>query len=122
MDIANSFKNIGHLFDCKNRHSFEHEPNTSAYTKPKTCQFEILETFSPAWFAVRIIRSRESRSNEDWNDQYSAESFQQFNKQFNEFYAKDFEPVQSPFEINNNELYVFRNGDEFFRCRIVAGK
>ncbi|XP_031625285.1 uncharacterized protein LOC116341975 [Contarinia nasturtii] len=122
MEIANSFKNHGHLLVCQNRHCFEtvYRPTETDYYNFKTVQIEILRILTPGWFSVRLLKSRDLKSN-DWQEHFDTKLFDGFNRAFNEFQTNNFTPIEHVFEININDLYVFRDdNDTFYRCRIVT--
>lgn len=122
-DFVNSFQNLGHLLECKNRHFFKPVTSSiaSSFTKPKECLVEILYVFSPARFSVRILKYKDVKSM-DWKEFNSVDSFKKFTNDFKEFYAKNFTPVQNVSDIHIDGLYVLKHDNGFSRCRIIAKK
>lgn len=121
MDIATAYTNVGHLLDCKYRHFFGNSVKCgeSVFTEPKTCQVQILKVLSPVCVSVRLIKSKGTAMN-DWIQHFMPDSFEQFNKEFTKFYAINFAPIHDVTEINNNKLYVLRDGNNYYRCRIFT--
>lgn len=120
MDIATTYTNVGHLLDCKYRHCFENSVKCgeSVFAEPKTCQIQILEVLSPVCVSVRLIKSKGTETN-DWQQHFIPDSFEQFNEEFTKFYASNFAVVDAT-EINDNKLYVLRDGIDYYRCRIFT--
>lgn len=119
LDISTNFKSISHMLDCQHRHFFKPElvPNAPKFVENSLCNVEILNVLSPISFEVRIHHLKDSQGNLfAWNP---AKSFDQFNKELNEFHAKSFTPVPNISNADRNALYVLRKGDKFTRCKIL---
>ncbi|XP_055296420.1 putative ATP-dependent RNA helicase TDRD12 [Sitodiplosis mosellana] len=121
LNITTAYTDVGHLIDCENRHCFDDyaKYGESVFQEPRTSQVQILEVFSPVCFSVRILKSRGTETNE-WQQHFSPDAFRQFNKEFTKLYANDFAPVYDSSKLNDNALYVLRDGNEFYRCRILT--
>lgn len=121
MNIATAFTDVGHILQCSNRHFFDENAKSgrSLFNESKTCQIQMLEVFTPACFSIRLLKSRAGETNE-WREHFSLDAFQQFEEQFKEFYANNFKPIQDSNTLKDNALYVLRDGNEFYRCRILV--
>lgn len=119
MNIATAFTDVGHMLQCQHRHIFggHSNPHQSFFNEPKRCQVELLQVFSPQCFSVRLIQFK--TANNEWQQYYVPELFQQFCEQFTHFYAHNFTSIDNANKINDEELYVLRDGDNFFRCQIL---
>lgn len=120
IEVVNSFQNIGHLLECSDRHFFK--SNDHIATELKQYRVKILQVFSPAWFTIRLLQSRGLNLDNEWTDCNSAHLFEKFNTEFKEFYAQSFAPLDNACEINIDALYVFKDGSDFFRCKILSQK
>lgn len=118
-NVSANYTNIDHLLECKYRHFFKSEmiPEETKFVENAQCHVEILHATSPIWFEVRIHKYKDS--NGSWCSWNSAELFDAFSKELNEFHAKSFCSVENISDADKNILYVLRNGNKFMRCTIL---
>lgn len=114
--IVHSFRNIGHLVECNKRHSFK--PDERILNEVTQYRIKILHAFSPAWLTVRLIQSKNLNSPE-WTDCNSAHLFDNFTAELNAFYLKSFKPIENTEDIIMDSMFVFRDGENFFRCKVI---
>lgn len=120
-DTPFSFINLSHLNECKNRHFFKsvENPGESLFAEPKVCKIEILQVLSPAWFSIRIT-SYKDVGLDAWKVYNSADSFEKFNAEFQQFYKNGFDPIEQASDLDCNTMYTLRDGKKFSRCRILV--
>lgn len=121
MNIATTISDVGHMLQCEYRHCFvgETKSHRSLFDKSKTCQIELLEVFTPACFSVRLIKSR-AEGTSQWEEHFSPDFFRQFNEELKKFYTEHFISIKNSNKLDENALYVLRDGLEFFRCRVLG--
>lgn len=121
MNIATAFNDVCHMLQCSNRHFFDGNAKSvgSLFNESKTCHIQMLEVFTPACFSVRLLKSRAGETNV-WQQHFSPDLFQQFKDEFKEFYANNFKPIQDSITLQDDALYVLRDGNDFFRCRVLV--
>lgn len=119
VDIPANYVNINHMLECENHHSFESDaiPKEPQLTERTQCIVEILHVVSPIRFEVRIHKYYED--SEGWRNWNSAEQFDKFSKDLQEFHTKIFNPVENISNVDKNTLFVYRKGEIFSRCMIL---
>lgn len=115
-DIAAHFTHVGHMLNCKNRHFLSPRTDPKLYRLRPSCKVEILDVLSPICFTVRILEYKNNYC--VWVPQES-DSLKRFSECLNTFYAKSFEPVQNAAELNKTDMYVMRDGMQFWRCQVL---
>lgn len=118
-DISSNFSNICHLLECNDRHYLTPDmiPKVPKFVENTQCQLELQSALSPVSFEMRIHQYKDS--NGIWCAWNSADKFDDFSKELNEFHAKSFNLVENVSDANRNALYVLRKGNTFMRCMIL---
>lgn len=117
-DIAAHFTRIDHMLNCKNRHSqsARTDPEWYRFSWGSSCKVEILDVLSPICFTVRILEHKNKCG--VWRP-LKSDSLEEISECLNTFYAKSFEPVQNTAELSKTNMYVMRDGMQFWRCQIL---
>lgn len=122
LEVSSHFSNIDHLLECKYRHFITSEmvPKVPKFIANAQCLVEILNALSPISFEMRIHQYKDS--NGIWCAWNSADLFNGFSKELDEFHGKSFNPVQNMLDADKNALYVLRKANKFMRCTILDTK
>lgn len=116
--VVTHYGELNHLIHCDKRHFLQ--PNIDMVTtKTETFKFEVLEVHSPVHYSIRL-KEYLVKSSEEWHAYAESDRFEQFETDFNEYYSKNFVPIQNADVLTTGVVYVVKDHLKFYRCRVLA--